>query len=214
MKNNDDNKTLDVYFALWTENSDVQINFPDERRKEIDAVTNENLKKSKITSWKLLSVATEKSLDKPIEDIKFSKTENGKWTAEDFFFSITHTDGFTAVVVSDAPCGIDVESIDAFQQKSRYKPFIDAFSQKIGVQESAKTDALNLLKVWTAKESVFKANGKGAFIPKRIDLNVLPVKHYEVCGYLVAVANSFQILPSFFIVDRDGSALNMEVLCL
>lgn len=214
MKSNDENKTLDVYFALWTENSDAEIYFPVERRKEIDAVTNADLKRSKITAWKLLSVATEKSLNKPIDDIKFSKTENGKWTAEDFYFSITHTNGFTAVVVSNSACGIDAENIDAFEKKCAYKPFIEAFSQKIGVAKNTEISGVELLKIWTAKESVFKANGKGAFIPKRVNVNDLPVKHYDIEGYLVSLANDFQTLPSFFILNRDGSVLKREILCL
>lgn len=204
------NNFVDVYFILSEAPLDGKV-FPPERQAEIDGVKNEKLKKAKITSWSLLKVAIENTFSEKIENVNFSKAENGKWTADKFSFSITHTDGFVAVAVSLNGCGVDVEKRDAFYKKCADKPFIDSFSKKIGV---LSTDKEVLLKAWTAKESAYKAAGEGSFISSNAYEKSFPVKHYLFDDYVIAVSSKGDIAPSFYKVTADGRILGEKLKCI
>lgn len=79
-------------------------------------------------------------------------------------FNLSHTTGLTALAVSSSALGIDVETRDSSV------PFRDAASSVLTAAEQAALaraadwdDAF--LALWTAKEAVLKAEGKGLYLP-------------------------------------------------
>ena len=120
--------------------------------------------------WKLLLVAIERKFGYKPEELKFSKTENGKWICDKLWFSLSHSHGASAVIVSDKPCGIDVEYKVDFLKKSADKSFIEAFLNRMSESASdfGTISAEEILSLWTKKESLYKMTGEGIFSPKKI----------------------------------------------
>lgn len=186
--------------------------FPAERLKEIDRVTAERLKENKIISWNLLCFAIESSYGINPEDVKFRKQPNGKWVADGLYFAITHTNGAVAVVVSDSPCGTDAENIADFYKKCEDKNFAESFAKKINC---ASNEPVDLLKCWTAKESLYKQSGKGAFMPSEIEIADGTVLYTEQNGVLFACSGNSRNLAVFRKVENGKAEIlsKGEALC-
>ena len=160
-----------------------KVFMPEARRKEIDSVTDEKLAESKIKTWNLLNFAVSHGLNKNPCNVKFTKNEYGKWEANGFYFSLSHTVGAVAVAVSDIPCGVDAEKISSFKQKCENEKYALSLAERIGEKY---VDSNDLLKKWTGKESVYKAEGKGWFSPCKEKIDDKNVYYAEVGDYLVA----------------------------
>ena len=74
------------------------------------------------------------------------------------------------MIVSDKPCGIDVEYKVDFFKKSADKSFIEAFLNRMDESASdfGTVSAEEILSLWTKKESLYKMTGEGIFSPKKI----------------------------------------------
>ncbi len=181
---------------------------PHARKKEIDLIGNEDLKKQKINAWNLLLVALRDGMNLDTDKVKFKKTKYGKWTAKECKFSLSHTDGTVAVVVSNGACGIDIENLAKFKEKCEKDGFSTAFAKKIGADT---TDPTDLLKIWTAKESVYKETGEGVFAPAEITLDGKNVKHLAIGDYLLAVSGEFAPFLLLYLVENGRATRIGEV---
>ena len=79
------------------------------------------------------------------------------------FFSLSHAGDFVAVVLDDAPVGIDIERVRPYKESlaKRYfmkeeQDYIDSFAG-----ESSDERDLAFTAIWTLKESFLKMTGKG-----------------------------------------------------
>ena len=161
---------VDVYTCAIPCELEMTPLYPESRQAELDSVSNIRVKTEKWCAWKLLEYALERSLGVKMKQTEFEKNENGKWTSEKCFFSISHSDEAVAVAVSRKPVGVDIESHLPSQN--------DRFADKIlnenerALYDSTADEAREhfLLEKWTAKESLFKKDGTLAgFIPKEQD---------------------------------------------
>lgn len=137
-----------------------------ERKEEIGADSNEKVKSEKTEVWKLLEIAAEHAYGFKPNEIEYKKLQCGKWTNDKFCFSLSHTFGASAVIVSDKPCGIDIENLNNFRKKCKDSNFLPSFLKAIGIEEIK--DEKSALTAWTRKESVFKTQEQCVFSPKKI----------------------------------------------
>lgn len=163
--------------------------YPPQRADEIEKTGSEKVRREKLAVWELLLVAIERKFGYKPEELKFSKTENGKWICDKLWFSLSHSHGAAAVIVSDKPCGIDVEYKVDFLKKSVDKSFIEAFLNRIGesAENSGTLSAENILTLWTKKESFYKKTGEGNFSPKKITSGE-ETKSFVVGDYVFSVS--------------------------
>lgn len=193
----------DVYICI--DGSVPQSGFvPYERQKSLQEISNETVHKEKKLVWDMLCYAIEKSFYCDAKDIEFKQQANGKWVCDKLHFSLSHTNGVAVVAVSNSPCGVDVEGIDAFLKKCNDKDFAKAFAQKIGCDN---VDAKELLKQWTGKESVYKAYGEGRFVPKDIDVQNEDVQYIKVEDYLIAVAGKTAKDANYYLIENGRHKL-------
>jgi len=156
----------DVYIATIPENVQVGSVFPKQREQEINACSHERVKREKYCAWKLLEYALKHSLGLSLSELEFQKTEHGKWTTPACYFSITHCDGVVAVAVSLDKVGVDVEKCS---DKLRSARFLTE-QETLCLQALQECEQLGYLaKIWTQKESIFKAFLEGSFAPSRIE---------------------------------------------
>ena len=167
--------TIDVYVALIPEAKKVGHVYPKERDDEIFACTSEKVKRQKYFVWKLLEYAILKTFGKKIDDVSFTKKDNGKWTADGFEFSLSHSENVVTVAVSKFSVGVDIEVLDAPKEGAIERVLTDKEKADL---DSKKTDEkdLFLLEKWSQKESLFKMGKYDKFTPSSIETTGFSVK--------------------------------------
>lgn len=96
--------------------------------------------------------------------IRFRRAESGRLLpAEDcgWHFSLSHAPGLIAVIVADAPCGVDIErrrKVPALRIAGRY--FAPAEAEWLETLDEANR-LPNFFRLWTLKEAAVKALGTG-----------------------------------------------------
>lgn len=138
------------------------------REKEMAQVTDAALRQQKSTAWRLLEYALLRTFGKKMSDARFAITKNGKWTCDQCYFSISHTEHWAAVAVSNAPVGVDIEEPQAFLRRAPEKA---ARLLNPGTAAQENLPPQTFLEQWLLKESIYKCAGKGAFVPSRISLD-------------------------------------------
>ena len=139
--------------------------YPQERQDLIDKTNHETTKLERYSAWKLLEYALNRSFGYKIKDLTF-KCENGKWTCDKCYFSLSHSGGYAAVVVSREPCGVDIEN------KEIKDELIDKVLTKKEKQQYALLGQKSgyMLEKWVLKESIFKTLDKKSFNPTKIEV--------------------------------------------
>ena len=154
------------------------------RNKEIESTANEKLKAQKFYAWKTLEFAVKHGLNLSPKKIDFRKNENGKWVCNEFYFSLSHSENFVAVAISNSPIGVDIQikkdiDYNSLSKKILTNHELDYFSQ---LPNDNKQDYI--FKKWTEKESLFKLKGE------------------RVCHYKSLVANDFNLV--FKLIKNGG----------
>lgn len=113
-------------------------------------------------------------LNIPPDEISFDFNENKKpfiISQPDFHFNISHSGNWMTMILSNNPCGIDVEIIQPdfnFKEvmQSAYHP------DEIGYVQQSQDNTKAFFRIWTIKESFLKATGVG-LIDNLSDLNMM-----------------------------------------
>lgn len=85
---------------------------------------------------------------------EWTLTESGKPVSRGKHFNVSHCDGMVVLVLSDDEIGVDVENVRAVEADlARYVTTDEEY-------EAIVTDK-NFFEIWTAKESLAKADGEG-----------------------------------------------------
>ena len=167
---------LNIYLAPIPNDDFVGTLSFKERNEEISRVNCLEVKKQKYWVWKLLELAILRDLKMLPEDVGFKKEKSGKWTADKFYFSLSHTNDMVCVAISDKPVGADIENIDRLSKHDSL--------EKLKVKVLHKKEEVNsdkeLLELWTKKESIYKCDGKSSFVPNKILASEYPVVSFEI----------------------------------
>lgn len=158
---------LDVYLCPVGE-EDAYTGGNELRAQMLRQVTDPALRRQKSATWKLLEYAILRSFGKKTAQLRFTLEKNGKWNCDALHFSLSHTEHWAAVAVSNAAVGVDVEELSAFLRRDPAQ-IAQLFCTK---EELAQNPAAEeLLCLWMLKESAYKCDGKGNFAPKRTQLH-------------------------------------------
>lgn len=156
------------------------------RQEHMRRVTDPALARRKNAAWKLLEYAMLRSCGQRMGDAAFALARNGKWTCDKVCFSISHTENWVAVAVSNEDVGVDAEERDAFMKRDP-APVADMFCT--GSEAAAGPGPEEMLRLWLCKESIYKRRGKGRFAPRKIPADAEPVTYLpELDGTPLALA--------------------------
>ena len=160
---------VDVYIAQLPEDAPDEPLACEERMKEIESVSNERVKREKYYVWKLLCYALERSFGMRNERLRFKKESCGAWSVQDAEISISHSEGALAVAVSRAPVGIDIEAIRSPKSEKIVERVMTSAEEELynAAPEGERDE--EFIRIWTAKEAMFKSEGSEAFDPKKYD---------------------------------------------
>ena len=126
------------------------------------------------------------------DEIKYNKlkkpyVENGP------FFNVSHSKEYVVFVKSEKEIGIDIEFINEKNMSILDFAFNEE-EKKYILSEKDRTSVEKLTKIWTIKESLFKASGSEKYVePKNID-SINCGKKYNIysmkfLNYIVSVAS-------------------------
>ena len=148
------------YMKLPSDYSKIDV-LPKLRQKDIDEVSNVDVKKEKTYVWLLLLYGIKKLFGYTESDITFTKTENGKWLCDKCYFSLSHRKGYVCVGISSSNIGVDIE-----KNETTVKNLLSKISTK---EESEIYNDQTVIELWSCKESVFKLLNENRFNPKSIN---------------------------------------------
>ena len=177
--------------------SDREIDeiFPKERVAQIKATKNTAAKREKYFVWRLLEAAVIDFFGKNLSFFDIKKSDTGRWSAKEFDFSVSHSGGVCAVLISTAGnCGIDIEKSRDVNRELFAKRIL---TEKEFQEYSAKKEPLRkdfLLSCWCCKEALYKSGRFSIFIPKKTDTSAGVFKKTITVGgakYHLAAAGDF-----------------------
>ena len=186
-----DRPVFDCYFAAVPE----ELSFeeysgkivPEQRLEYIRSTSDEKLRRSRLFVWELLEAAAVRSFGFRMDELALKKDKCGCWTSGRMEFSMTHTDNVAAVVVSNAPAGIDAADTDVLAHSGISADSILTRKEK-KILSGVTGDELAVL--LTRKESIFKSMKKMSFSPVKTEAsqkNTLSMRLTEFPGYIFSV---------------------------
>ena len=176
-----------------------------ERQKEIDKCRSTLTKLEKYTSWKLLEYAVQTTFGLPLDTLDIHKNHNGKWVCEGMFFSISHSHGLCAVIVDNAPIGLDMQKYipQKFNKKLLRRIATECeLNQFVGdVCDFPEwgmfvpyCDGHKILSLWCKKEALFKKLDLPAFVTRNLDTTIAKFVEtsftFDNAHYHIAIATS------------------------
>ena len=151
----------DVYFSVIPDIDCYGEVYPSEKNEEILSVNNQRVKAEKYWAWKTLEYALFRTFGYKIANLDISKQNNGKWICKDCCFSISHSNGVVAVALSKEEIGIDIESVENIANKFCDKDVFEKFLKRtLNKKDTKPKGFLEFTKLWTKKESIYKAQGR------------------------------------------------------
>ncbi len=165
-----------VYYAKIPNEIKFEKIFPKQREDEINSSQNERIKRQKYCVWKLLEMAVNECIGGCFDEINFQKNVNGKWECEEFYFSLSHSEKYLAVALSNFPVGVDVQIIRSADEKIADKILNELERTQFDLLKGDRKQSY-LLGCWAKKECLLKVSGEGALKPKQ--RNTVGVEFFE-----------------------------------
>ncbi|MBQ3067023.1 MAG: 4'-phosphopantetheinyl transferase superfamily protein [Clostridia bacterium] len=169
-----------------------------ERVLELQQIGNAHLAEQKLSAWLLLQQVLERCLSADLNSVEFCKHPSGKWTCNLCHFSISHSQNVVCVAISNNAVGVDVENLAHFSNKSPVRLLERIATQN---EKSVEPTLQNVAELWSKKEAIFKAQGRGSFVPNSICTLQTPTHtfnlHLQGQQHVVSVCGS---TPQFFVV--------------
>ncbi len=201
---------LHIYLLSLQDADPSSSIFPPLRMQETERAQGV-LKQQKIAAWQALGQGLAHSFDAKIEDLHFHQTPMGKWICDEYGISITHTDGYVAVAISNQAVGVDLENMHTFDRK--YQQWSAAsFAQKIctpqELQGDFPLDLTAFLRLWTRKESIYKRSGEGKFSPQQINASADDVRtvllQLQETPLMLSVCSDKTYALSCYLLGKNG----------
>ena len=164
----DKNRT-DVYLALLPEGECGAPLYPEERDAYVKNTANPTVRRERYFVWRLLEIAARRSLGLELSEIGLH-SEGERWTGELADISLAHGGGALAVAISGAPVGVDIELLSDGSDGDRLaERFFNDAERAEYYAASEEERRLTSIRIWTAKEAVFKSRSESAFAPSDVD---------------------------------------------
>jgi phosphopantetheinyl transferase len=137
---------------------------PAVERRELAGLRHPARARGFVLSRLLLRRTLSARLDCEPDDIAFTRAANGRLmpaTDLGLHFSLSHAPGLAAVVVANAPCGIDAERLRAVPALRIAQRYFSASEFEWLAQRDENECQRDFLRLWTLKEASVKALGEG-----------------------------------------------------
>lgn len=181
-----------VYIAKLPPSESTEALSNIERQREINAISNERVRREKYYVWKLLERAMLQSLGVDHRSVEFKKNASGAWTCNLCEFSLSHSGNALAVALSSAPVGVDIERKRIKRPEAMAKLILTPREREEYERVSDELKDEHLIYKWCEKEAAFKLQNKDFFKPSEIETAEFfsKISEIELCSekYILAVS--------------------------
>jgi 4'-phosphopantetheinyl transferase len=155
-------KHSDLHSPMFIEKC-IEI-FPNSIRKKLQKQKNKrSMYNSLLGNLLLIEAFKNKYTKNVLEDVE--RTEYGRPFLPipfEFDFNISHSGSYVVCAIGEGPLGIDIEKLKSIN----IQPLKAFFSANEWVELNTSTELdTDVLKLWTKKEAILKADGRGFQIP-------------------------------------------------
>lgn len=198
---------LDVYIAALEDCGGAAEFTVEAREKYIKREQDPARIRQKRAAWKLLEYAMLRSFGQKMDGAAFTRGFNGKWTCDKLCFSVSHTEKWVAVAVSNEAVGVDMRERSEFMARAP-----EAVSKRLFGNGGQSADMEALMQAWLSRESIYKCKGKGRFVPARIPVEQASVRYFRnIADTAAALAVSGKHLSKLRLYRYDASSGAREV---
>lgn len=196
-----------IYYAAVPEDVSVKPVSDRWRQAEIDKITNIAHRAEKYCAWRLLEYALQDLFKKDSSALGVCRRDYGGYGGEGVELSVSHTKGLVAVGVSRNAIGVDAERLGGGRVEKLAERFLTEreFSRYRDTDESRRE--IEFLRLWCAKEAVFKSQKKEIFVPSALDgtAHSVRIEEIEVASgrYVLAVAGEGCERSAFSFVSSE-----------
>ncbi len=134
----------------------------DETLRRTNKFPDESNRKSTVAGEAVARLALSEELGIPPEKIEIFRTEKGKpYVNENIYFSISHSMGTVAVIISRFEAGIDIEKIRPVNYGATRIFCTENEKEYIFSSKNEDEKLIRFYTVWTLKEAYLKCTGEG-----------------------------------------------------
>lgn len=141
--------------------------------------THPNVRSSSISAWNLLACGLSQLGYKSLPTVAFMERGKPVFTNSPLYFSISHSRGMAAALISEAPCAVDVEIV---------RPDVSDRMIERCLSEEEKRRGCDFFEIWTKKECIAKLDGSG--MPSRPSILDTLDQKYQGLFYTHALSAS------------------------
>ena len=193
---------IDVYISELPDKVLGEPLVTKERQSEIDAISNERVRREKYYVWRLLEYALKNSLGVSIADAELKKGDTGKWTSSVCELSLSHSGKALAVALSDNAVGVDVERIRIRSLGKMAEHILTEREREEYSNIPSERKQEHLICKWCQKEAIFKLQNLKSFNPSKTETGdfFCQTDSVEMCGekYILSVAAKKEEKIRFF----------------
>ena len=120
--------------------------------EHLRAKTNPAVRASSVTAWSLLTEGLRMLGADVLPEVRFDPGGKPRVTDSLLHFSLSHSGKLAAVLISEAPCGVDVEQL---------RPEVAARLRERCLSDAERARDCDFFELWTQKECIAKLDGSG-----------------------------------------------------
>lgn len=124
--------------------------------RHIEVKHHPDARKESLSAWSLLAETIEA---RPI--VEFAANGKPYFADHSCHFSLAHSGNLAAVLISDSPCGIDIERVRDYSENMRKRCLLP------------NEQEMDFFEAWTLKECIGKLTGEG-IRPRKVDTTRYP----------------------------------------
>lgn len=156
----------------------------------MQAKAHPSLRAASRSAWNLLALALRELGYDALPQVVFEDGGKPRFADAPLHFSLSHSGRLAAVLVSDAPCGVDIEMIREDVRAKLENRCLSAREKEAGC---------DFFEIWPKKECIAKLDGRG-----------LPARPGEICTLEEKYAGRFF---SCRLSDSAGESYALSALC-
>lgn len=120
--------------------------------EHLRAKTNPAVHASSVAAWSLLAEGLRRLGLESLPGVRFDPGGKPVFVNSPLHFSLSHSGNLAAVLISDAPCGVDVEQL---------RLEVAARLHERCLSDAERARSCDFFEIWTKKECIAKLDGRG-----------------------------------------------------
>ena len=120
--------------------------------EHLRAKTNPAVRASSVTAWSLLTEGLHRLGLEELPEVRFDPGGKPRFIDSSLHFSLSHSGNLAAVLISEEPCGVDIELV---------RPEVAERLRERCLSDGERARGCDFFELWTKKECIAKLDGSG-----------------------------------------------------